>query len=634
MISVPISIHSLTEDNLDIYSRQMKECGVGRIFLCGMGYPYEDTFVFKDAKRLSILKRAIGKFRRDGFEIGIWVCAFGHGGLLYTGNPEKQKWKYRSIVGADGKSALHALCPRDEMLRWDYFEGLRALARLSPDIIMMDDDFRLNDRQGYNFGCFCSVCKARFDSLVGEKVPHEELERLIFTGGRNKYRDAYMDVSRETLMSFAKDAREAINQVNPGIRFATCTTPSHFDASGTDVVELSNTLAGDTKPFTRIYGSPYININIIGAAEMARMLFSWLDGSGIEVVSEGDVYPRPRYNPSSSSKGLELFNLILTASGRGEGRHDYIVDYYFSPEYETGYIERYKKNMPVLEKINKMFSGKRECGIRVKNDQHKLRDTHLPEELAEGTVKAVTINGVFSPSSEILSMNSIPTSYEENDFPILLFGQNAATVSLDELKNGAILDVKAAEILQSRGIDTGLLSSEMKLFDNEHFIDEEGDANVISNGAQYAITVSEGARVISEYLPDKTPSSYRYENADGQRFFVLAYDFIMAKRCPNFTNSYYRQKNLYEAIEWMCGRNLPVKSYKNPSLYTLARSDGESMAVLLVNSCLDDVLYPVFTLDKEYGEIEFLNCHGRLEGDKVIIESDIPAYGYAAFLVK
>nr|MBE6545733.1 hypothetical protein [Oscillospiraceae bacterium] len=634
MISVPISVYSLTDDNIDTYLKQMQECKVGRIFFCGMGYPYDEGFIFKRPDELALLKKAISKFRSGGFEIGIWLGAFGHGGILYSGNSEKTKWKYRSIVGADGKTAIHGLCPRDEALRKDYFEGLRSLAKLGPDILLLDDDFRLNDRQGYNFGCFCQVCKAEFDKIVGEKVSHEDLAKLIFTGGRNKYRDAYMQVSNETLTDFARDARAAIDQVDPNVRFATCTTPSHFDVTGTDVAQLAYTFAGKSKPFTRVYGSPYVDTNIIGAAETARMLFSWLEGKGIEVVSEGDVYPRPRYNPSSSSKALELFNMILSASGIGDNRHDYIVDYYFSPDYESGYIERYIKNAPILKKIEEMFKSKRGSGVRVISAEHKIRDTQLPEEICDSTLKTVMINGVSSPATELLSKNSIPTTYSGEGLPLLVFGQSAATVTEEQLKQGAILDVKAAEILRDRGVDTGILYSEKKTFDAERFVKEGGIAKVINNGAQYELTLKESAEVISEYLPSATPSSYRYENALGQRFFVIAYDGLLAKKCPNFTNSYYRQKTLFEAIEWMNGNALPVKSYKNPNLYTITARDENSLSALLVNVNLDDVFYPVFTLDKEYKEISFLNCTGRLEGNKVIIESDIPAYGYAGFEVK
>ena len=38
-------------------------------------------------------------------------------------------------------------------------------------------------------------------------------------------------------------------------------------------------------------------------------------------------------------------------------------------------------------------------------------------------------------------------------------------------------------------------------------------------------------------------------------------------------------------------------------------------------------------LDKEYSNIRFINCDGRLEGDRVILDKPIYAYTLAAFEV-
>ena len=57
------------------------------------------------------------------------------------------------------------------------------------------------------------------------------------------------------------------------------------------------------------------------------------------------------------------------------------------------------------------------------------------------------------------------------------------------------------------------------------------------------------------------------------------------------------------------------------------------MAVSLSNVFLDDIYDCEIQLDKEYSEIKFVNCSGKLVNDKVYI-SWIPPYGFAAFEVK
>ncbi|MBQ8742896.1 MAG: hypothetical protein IJZ03_05965, partial [Clostridia bacterium] len=69
------------------------------------------------------------------------------------------------------------------------------------------------------------------------------------------------------------------------------------------------------------------------------------------------------------------------------------------------------------------------------------------------------------------------------------------------------------------------------------------------------------------------------------------------------------------------------------NLYILSSKDNERMSVLLINHFMDEVFDPVVELDKSYSEIRFVNCSGRLEGDKVYLDT-VPAYGVAAFEIK
>ena len=149
----------------------------------------------------------------------------------------------------------------------------------------------------------------------------------------------------------------------------------------------------------------------------------------------------------------------------------------------------------------------------------------------------------------------------------------------------------------------------------------------------YALTLKDGAEALSEFRPGGTPASYRYENAIGQRFYVLAFDLIRPVEAKNFLNSYYRQADIADNVTWMAGKPLPAFSSKHPGLYILASKGGDTMSVALANVNIDDVYAPEIRLDKLYSDIRFVNCTGRLVGDTVYL-SDIPPYGFAAFEVK
>lgn len=55
----------------------------------------------------------------------------------------------------------------------------------------------------------------------------------------------------------------------------------------------------------------------------------------------------------------------------------------------------------------------------------------------------------------------------------------------------------------------------------------------------------------------------------------------------NYYNNYYRQKQLTDVIEYLCGKRLPAVCEKNPNLYILtAKGDGK-MSVLMLNIFAD-----------------------------------------------
>ena len=97
--------------------------------------------------------------------------------------------------------------------------------------------------------------------------------------------------------------------------------------------------------------------------------------------------------------------------------------------------------------------------------------------------------------------------------------------------------------------------------------------------------------------------------------------------------SYARSKQLADSIKWLSGKKLPAYSCGNPDLYIMAKKDETAMSVGLWNCFADPVFDAAIELDEEYKEVEFINCNGKLDGDKVYL-SDIAAYGFAGFEVK
>ncbi len=623
---VPISLKTITRKTVPQYVEQAKSMEVTRVLLVGNGHIYTDSCELRTNP--DDVKFAIDSFRENGMEVGFWFSAFGHGSILFGVSPDVGAGKYVSITGIDGNVSQHGHCPLDENFKRDYYEGLKLAASFKPDMILFDDDFRITNRRGYRMGCFCELHRADYFNRIGEVLPLPEVEDRIFHGGKNKYRDAYMDMLGDTLRGFLRGAREVINEVDKTIRLALCTAGETVDYDGTDIIEMSKIGAGENKPFLRIYGAPYHNANIVCAVEHARVLFQWCNGHGIECVSEGDVYPRPRYNPSSASKQLELFNYALLATGMGSGELNYVFDYNQKPDYETGYIERFAKTLPVRKKIEEMFNGKSAVGVYQHREMHKMRNWDFPDNM-DSTARILTSDSIKGAGKSLFAQNSIPTSMVPTGYPTAVIGEDAKYVDLSILKDGAVLDATAAKILSARGVDTGLISCERAKFACEYYIAEDDTVPGVDNNALMRIKCSDKAKILSYFTPGDSPASYRYENASGQRFYVLAFDGHFASEKLSYTNNYYRAEHMMSALEWISGKKLPAKTYKNPGLYLYVARDENSTAIMAINSFYDDIAEPRILLDKHYDVVNCINCTARIEGDELVL-SELVGFSFAA----
>lgn len=628
-VAIPIKLSTLKQDLPKAIS-SFKETGVDRVFICGVGNAYLETCTAYT--ETEFMKVAIDTLKNEGFEVGVWIGGFGHGVILQHERDAVSPDMFTPLEGINGETTKHGFCPYDDKFIDAFAAGVKAIAELNPDLIMIDDDFRISLRANFYFGCFCEKHLKEFYRRLGEEVPRDKIEELIYTGGKNKYRDTYRGLMRDTILDFAKRMRAEVDSVNPEIRLTSCTSCENWDANGFTMIELAKAFAGNTKPYTRVCGAPYGDWAIIPEIDTTRLQMKWHRDAGVETMAEGDVYPRPRYNVPS--KVLEIFDLVLIAANEGDGILNYVYDYVSRIDYETGYTDRYMRNAPLRAQIEEIFGDKNPIGLEVFQVPELIENWELPTPLKKGIHTRLTGDSLAT-NRDIISRNAIPVTYDDCDGPVFVAGENAKYIDPEKLKRGAVLDIRAAELLSQRGIDTGFVSS-VDSNANEEYFPEFDDCvvNIAGDGLK-KIVCKDGAKVLSKLVPDNTPSAYLYENADGLKFLVLAIDIYEVHHGfkPNFFNSYFRQAQLIEGIEWVGGKKLPAVCVKNPNLYMVVSKNEKAMSVALANIFLDDIFEPVVRLDKEYSEIKFVNCTGRLEGDKVYL-SDIPPYGFVAFEVK
>lgn len=634
MRKVSVPLVRFTEPLRDEILLRLEELGAQRVFLC------TDRGIFGDEnrkERLDELTESVSFFSSRGYEVGIWLSSLGHGSGLTGLREGEYASRYTNITGITGETAQDSFCPLDESFTRTYCGWVSSLAQTGASLIMFDDDYRLAYRPG-GFGCLCKNHIRLFREALGEDIKPEDLLGKAFCGGSNKYRDIFLKITGDTLYAFAKRLRSTVDEVAPGVRLGVCTCLSTWDSDGIDCFELTKIFAGDTEPFLRLIGAPYWarTPGFGGFAnkpayiiELERMQAYWCRDRLSDIMSEGDVYPRPRY--CTPAAYLEGFDTALIANGAPGGILKYAVDYSSSPSYEKGYCSRAAANKPLYPGIEEMFSGKMDAGIFPACEIHKIRDTVYPDRVLN--ISAYGENSFIQPEQAFLCDNSIPVKYEKGGI-CACFGQNAAYLDTADF-GGFIIDLPAALILASRGTDTGIISSE-PLTDavTEVFPDETERVALTNSEGLLRAVLSPDAQILSYYeAHGNPPGSYYYENAGSQKFYVICADMENARSNCALRRNYCRQRQLIKVSERLSGQKLPAVCPGNPDLYLLCKSSGGSLSVGLWNFFEDSIPNACIELDSCYSQAEFLNCTGRLEGDKVYINGDIPAFSYIFFEV-
>lgn len=588
-----------------------------------------------------------------GFCVGAWLAPTIGYGAAYTYDNNAPFMKIHTIKGDDDVFP-GAYCPLDEGFVDEFLDIMKRIAGSGVKTILFEDDYTLNGGKAWfdRIGCCCERHMTIYRKMVGEKLSRAEVEERVLHQGGSQYRTAWLELMGQTLKDFTTKIEKTVHAIDPKIRVGLSANNSSFNIEGVGIDELARIIAGNNRPFIRLTGAPYWkNLPTFATNIEAERLQNIWCGKDIELIAEGDTFPRPRHWIPAAE--LEAFDGILRADGGTEGIMKYIVDYNSSPDYETGYIDRHLRNAGLYEEIETRFANGTIEGLRVFEQKSQFSDIEFGQD------HPIDKFGTYLPlvSQWFLSDNSIPTVYGESDGAALVFGENAKSVTEDMMKQGMILDAPAAKILMKRGIDVGIEYMEEVDSPVAEEFPPYGELTVAGfeqKAGFYRYRLKEGARELSRFylggdglgvIPpggiagnDSFTSCFLYENSKGYRFMVYSF---AAETVTVFTGwkhglfrNYCRQRQLADGVEWLQKKPLPAMCFGNPNLYIFCKRDGKNLTVGLWNIFADEVIAPEICMDKEYTAIDCYRCDGHIEGKKVRFSTDIPPYGTAIFTVR
>ena len=646
MLSIPIINSMSTPDTRDDYLDLFHRAGADRVFLF-VDNPFGDREKLDAA--MAQLQENMAFYTRPtrrscenltGLSVGVWIGGLGHGGALAHEKAAKSGsyTKIRGLTG--GGESGDSFCPLDPEYRAMYIDFVREIAKTGAPLIMIDDDLRLAFHGPAVLGCACDLHMALFNQraraagLADHDYTREELSSFLFTGPAHPLRKVWLDLMGDTLRDFARDLRAAVDAVDPAIRLGHCACLSTWDMDGVDSIELARIFAGNTRPFLRLIGAAYWNVShnfrttgLGSLIDLNRMQTAWCRelAPEMELMSEGDVYPRPRFNTPASF--MESYHQALTAAGLPDILK-YMLDYSHEPYYETGYLRLHESKKILRDQIADAFSGTEDAGIYVYEAIHKLADMDCT-----GISEAEIFSRFVPASVNFVSRLGLPAAFTRTKYTptTLVFGENAKTVPAEALEGNLILDAVAAQILAERGVDVGLVSVEPMAKPNAETFAGNYTYPVDTAGRFWHMHTAEGACAQSSY-DNGAPALYTYKRKNGSLALVYAFDMETVRFDSVSMKNYSRRQQIL--IHGELG--IPAAAAEDPGLYVICRKNEDKMAVGLWNFGMDIVLpQEKIRLDDSYPTILPIGKGDVMGmGNAAAYLEEIPPYCFGGFVVK
>lgn len=543
-----------------------------------------------------------------------------------------------------GAEAEDSFCPLDPGFRTVFVRNLTKLATTRPDLIMIDDDLRLAGHGPVAVGCACPRHMALFNEraraagVIEQDMTREELAAVLLTGKPTGHRRVWLELQGDTLRDFARDLRAAVDTVDPHIRLGHCACLSTWDQDGVSSIELARIFAGQNKPFLRLIGAPYWNAILVfrvtglgTVTDVIRMEKAWCEqyAPDIELMSEGDTFPRPRFNTPASY--LECYHQVLTADGFPDILK-YMFDAGHEPDYETGYLRLHERKAELRQALTEAISDTERAGIYVYEPMHKMADADLTGLGGYGFFER------FVPASTNFgSRLGLPISYEKTKYtPVtLVFGESARSIPANMLNGHLILDGLAAQILCERGLEVGLRSVEP--MDKPHTetifegpLRRERCFPVDTSGRFFKLEAGGDHRVLGVY-DNGAPAVLACMHGDATTV-VYAFDMESVSFDSTYMKNDRRRMQILDVEEL----EIPV-ILAEPRLYVLCRRNEEKTVVAIWNFGKDiglpqDIQVAMPANGK--GLVEGIGgSHVRHSGDKIALEDELLPFGFAGFIV-
>lgn len=235
------------------------------------------------------------------------------------GRTLKSGQTFATMVDMTGRQAQAVACPLDETFLSYLTELYSQYASLEPHTLWIEDDFRLHGHAPLQWGgCFCEHHMEQYCARLGRTVSREDFYSHLLTG-EDDCRQAWMDVSRKTMVDLAARLSQKVHAVSPKTRMALmCSNPIVHAAEGRDWYGIVSALGEGAvvRPHLPAYEEIPAKDYLWHFCCASRLTAAFTEQAAISLWPELENFPYSRFAKSHRFSRLQiLLSLAINANG-------------------------------------------------------------------------------------------------------------------------------------------------------------------------------------------------------------------------------------------------------------------------------------------------------------------------------
>ncbi|MBA3707607.1 MAG: hypothetical protein H0W83_02160 [Planctomycetes bacterium] len=522
------------------------------------------------------------------------------------------------MVDITGVTARSQACPMSPGWRAWLLSSFALYAGIKPDVLWIEDDFRVHRHRPVLYACYCDRHVASFSQKVGRTFTRETLAaEILKPGAPSPVRAQWFSHVGGNMAEVLELLAARVYATNRECRLGLmCSHPAMHATERRDWDRCIRAITGhhDHAVIRPAMGN-YQEATPRGLYDSRQLVSSTLACVRAPVLacSEIENWPFSRY---SKSVAFARAQVLLSAPLRCPSMSLNFYDHTGTALAEEPQYGRML--MDIRPRVDALVDAYRpdgrERGIGILHAEDGGDATHLT---AGQDFSAISMGG--EPWADILQAMGVGVSWQTAD-AVAVSGQKlrAHAAQLDELfAKGVLLDLSALEtvIAMGRGDLVGVaLASTFVRKDRATPMEELVDPAF--GGAPHRmvtvdhvgltarvgeLTLSAGARAISRLvdpdLHERMPGVVLFENRLGGRVAVYPYD--LAGGMPTWFLNWHRQRQIAAVSAWLCRDRLPLMVSGGAYALPIRTDYPDRTLVSVMNLSLDEWPEVVVTTDSE-----------------------------------